>query len=131
MKITVTRETHPGETRVSLTPEAVGRLVKLGAEVELESGIGITAGIADQAYLKAGATLSSDRGRLLGTGDVVLGLRKPTPGDIDLLKRDSVHISLLDPFNEGALIQKFAERGISAISLELIPRTTRAPERWT
>lgn len=126
MKITVTRETHPGETRVSLTPEAVGRLVKLGAEVELESGIGITAGIADQAYLKAGATLSSDRGRLLGTGDVVLGLRKPTPGDIDLLKRDSVHISLLDPFNEGALIQKFAERGISAISLELIPRITRA-----
>jgi NAD(P) transhydrogenase subunit alpha len=126
MKITVTRETHPGETRVSLTPEAVGRLVKLGAEVEVESGLGLTAGFADPAYTQAGATVSADRDRLLSSGDVVLGLRKPAPGEIDLLKRDSVHISLLDPFNEGALIQKFAERGISAISLELIPRITRA-----
>ena len=126
MKITVTRETYPGETRVSLTPEAVARLVKLGAQVEMEAGIGITAGISEEAYIKAGATVSSDRNHLLNSGDVVLGLRKPTIEEVELLKRDSVHISLLDPFNEKALIQKFADCGVSAISLELIPRTTRA-----
>src|ERR1700723_750657 len=112
MKITVTRETYPGETRVSLTPEAVARLVKLGAEVEMEAGIGITAGISEEAYLKAGATVSSDRNHLLNSGDVVLGLRKPTIEEVELLKRDSVHISLLDPFNEKALIQKFADCGV-------------------
>ena len=126
MKITVTRETHPGETRVSLTPEAVARFVKLGAEVEVESGIGITAGFPEEAYVKAGAIISSDRNQLLRTGDLTLGLRKPTPGEIDLLKKGSLHISLLDPFNETALIQSLAERGVSAISLELIPRITRA-----
>jgi NAD(P) transhydrogenase subunit alpha len=126
MKITVTRELYPGETRVSLTPEAVARLVKLGAEVEVEAGIGITAGIAEPAYVKAGATISSDRKHLLNSGDIVLGLRKPTLEEVESLKRDSIHISLLDPFNEKELIQKFADCGVSAISLELIPRTTRA-----
>ena len=126
MKITVTRETYPGETRASLTPDAVARLVKLGAEVEVEAGIGLAAGHAEEAYAKAGATTSSDRNHLLSSGDLVLGLRKPTLAEIALLKRDSIHISLLDPFNEKELIQKFADCGISAISLELIPRTTRA-----
>ncbi len=126
MKITVARETYPGETRAPLTPEAAARLVKLGAEVEVETGIGLTAGYADEAYVKAGAVISADRNQLLNSGDIVLGLRKPTLTDIALLKRDSIHISLLDPFKEKELIQKFADCGISAISLELIPRTTRA-----
>jgi NAD(P) transhydrogenase subunit alpha len=126
MKITVTRETYPGETRASLTPEAVARLVKLGAEVEVEAGIGITAGYSEEGYRQAGAAISSDRNHLLQSGDLVIGLRKPTLEEVELLKQGSIHISLLDPFNEQALIQKLADRGISAISLELIPRTTRA-----
>ena len=126
MKITVPRETHPGETRAPLTPEGAAKLVKLGAQVEVEAGLGAAAGFPDEAYAKAGATISTDRKALLSTGDLVLRLRKPTVADIELLKSGSVHASLLDPFNEKELVQKFADRGISAISMEFIPRSTRA-----
>ncbi|HTL72353.1 MAG TPA: NAD(P) transhydrogenase subunit alpha, partial [bacterium] len=84
------------------------------------------AGFPDDAYTKAGATLSTDRKALLGSGDIVLRLRKPSVEDIALLKPGCVHASLLDPFNEKELVNKFAERGVSAISMEFIPRTTRA-----
>jgi len=126
MKITVPRETHPGETRAPLTPDGVAKLVKLGAQVEVEAGLGLAAGFPDEAYAKAGATLSTDRNGLLSTGDVVLRLRKPSVADIELLKPGAIHASLLDPFNEKELVQKFADRGISAISMEFIPRSTRA-----
>jgi H+-translocating NAD(P) transhydrogenase subunit alpha len=126
MKITVPRETHPGESRAPLTPDSAAKLVKLGAQVEVEGGLGIAAGFPDEAYTKAGATISNDRKALLGSGDIVLRLRKPTAEDISLLKAGGVHASLLDPFNEKELVQRFAERGVSAISMEFIPRTTRA-----
>ncbi len=84
------------------------------------------AGFADDAYTKAGATIATDRQALISSGDIVLRLRKPPVDEIALLKPDSIHASLLDPFNEKELVQKFAERGVSAISMEFIPRTTRA-----
>jgi NAD(P) transhydrogenase subunit alpha len=70
--------------------------------------------------------VSTDRNHLLSSGDLVLGLRKPTIEEVRLLKKGSVHASLLDPFNEKELIQVLADCGISAISMEFIPRTTRA-----
>ena len=126
MKITVPKETHPGETRAPLTPDSAGKLVKLGAQVEVEAGLGMTAGFPDEAYTKAGATVSPDRRALLGSGDIVLRLRKPSLEEVDLLKAGAIHASLLDPFNEKALVQKFADRRVSAISMEFVPRTTRA-----
>ena len=126
MKISVPRETHPGETRSPLTPDSAAKLVKLGAQVEVEAGLGTTAGFPDDAYTKAGATLTTDRKALIGSGDIVLRLRKPPVEEIALLKPNAIHASLLDPFNEKELVQKFAERGVSAISMEFIPRTTRA-----
>lgn len=126
MKITVPRETHPGETRAPLTPDAVAKLVKLGAEVEVEAGLGLAAGFPDETYLKAGASMTADRVSLLGTGDIVLRVRKPAAADIALLKPGAIHASLLDPFNEKELVAQFAARGISAISMEFIPRSTRA-----
>jgi NAD(P) transhydrogenase subunit alpha len=126
MKISIPCEIYPGETRAPLTPEAAAKLVKLGAQVEVEAGLGRAAGFPDDAYTKAGATLSSDRRALLSSGDIVLRLRKPPVEEIALLKPDCIHASLLDPFNEKELVQKFAERGVSAISMEFIPRTTRA-----
>jgi NAD(P) transhydrogenase subunit alpha len=126
MKISVPKETHPGETRAPLTPDGAAKLVKLGAQVEVEAGLGTAAGFADEAYVKAGATISTDRQALVSSGDMVLRLRKPPVDEIAWLKPNSVHASFLDPFNEKELIQKFAERGISSISMELIPRTTRA-----
>ena len=126
MKISVPKETHPGETRAPLTPDAVGKLVKLGAQVEVEAGIGVAAGFPDEAYTKASATISTDRKALVSSGDIVLRLRKPPVEEIAWLKQGSIHASLLDPFNEKELVNKFAERGVSAISMEFIPRTTRA-----
>lgn len=126
MKISVPRETHPGETRAPLTPDSAAKLVKLGASVEIEAGLGLAAGFSDDAYLKAGATITADRRALVSSGDIVLRLRKPPVEEIAWLKENSVHTSLLDPFNEKELVQKFAERGVSAISMEFIPRTTRA-----
>ncbi len=126
MKISVPKETQPGENRAPLTPDGAGKLVKLGAQVEVEAGLGVAAGFPDEAYTKAGATLTTDRKALIGSGDIVLRLRKPPVEEIAWLKQGSIHASLLDPFNEKELVQKFAERGVSAISMEFIPRTTRA-----
>jgi NAD(P) transhydrogenase subunit alpha len=126
MKIAVPKETHPGETRTPLIPASVAKLVKLGAQVEVEAGLGSGSGFADADYTAAGATLTTDRKALLGSGDMVLRVRKPPVEEIALLKSGCIHASLLDPFNEKELVQKLAERGVSAISMEFIPRTTRA-----
>jgi H+-translocating NAD(P) transhydrogenase subunit alpha len=126
MKISVPKENHPGETRAALTPESATKLVRLGAQVEVQAGLGAGAGFSDDAYAKAGAAISSDRKNLVSSADIVLRLRKPPIEEISWLKPNAIHISLLDPFNEKELIQKFAECGASAISMELIPRTTRA-----
>ena len=126
MKISAPKETYPGETRAALTPNGVAKLTKLGATVEVESGIGAGAGFSDDDYVKTGATISHDRKNLLASADMVLRLRKPAVEEVALLKPNAIHASLLDPFNEKDLIQKFAEHGVSAISMEFIPRTTRA-----
>ncbi|MGA9777075.1 MAG: Re/Si-specific NAD(P)(+) transhydrogenase subunit alpha [Limisphaerales bacterium] len=126
MKISVPKETHPGETRAPLTPDSAAKLVKLGAQVEVEAGLGRAAGFPDDAYTRAGATMATDRKALISSGDIVLRLRKPPVEEIALLKPNAIHASLLDPFNEKELVNKFAERGVSAISMEFIPRTTRA-----
>jgi NAD(P) transhydrogenase subunit alpha len=126
MKISIPCEVHAGEARAPMTPDGAAKLVKLGAQVEVEAGLGTAAGFLDDAYARAGATISNDRKALISSGDIVLRLRKPPEEEIALLKTNAIHISLLDPFNEKDLVQKFAERGVSAISMEFIPRTTRA-----
>jgi len=126
MKISIPREIHPGETRAPLTPDSTAKLVKLGAQVEIETGLGQAAGFPDDAYIKAGATIATDRKALIGSGDIVLRVRKPPIDEIALLKSGAIHASLLDPFNEKELVQQFAGHGVSAISMEFIPRTTRA-----
>ena len=126
MKISVPKETQTGETRSPLTPDSVAKLVKLGAQVEVEAGLGSKSGFADEAYSMAGATITADRQALLKSGDMILRVRKPPLDEVDLLKAGCVHVSFLDPFNEKELVEKFAARGISSVSMELIPRSTRA-----
>jgi NAD(P) transhydrogenase subunit alpha len=109
-----------------MTPEGAAKLVKLGAQLEVQAGLGSAAGFPDESYAKAGAVVGSDRTLLLKTADLVLRLRKPPLDEISLLKPGAIHVSLLDPFNEQELVWKLAEAGISAISMEFIPRTTRA-----
>lgn len=126
MRIFVPRETAAAETRVPLLPQMAGKLVQLGADLEVESGLGKSLGIADEAYQKAGAKVTGDRKSALGQADLVLRLRKPPREEIGLLKKGCIHISYLDPFNEAALIQELADSGVTAIAMELIPRTTLA-----
>ncbi|MGH9339405.1 MAG: Re/Si-specific NAD(P)(+) transhydrogenase subunit alpha [Acidobacteriota bacterium] len=126
MKIAVPRELHPEERRVPIIPPGVEKLVKDGAEVEIEAGMGIGSGYRDEDYSGAGASISTDRQQLLSWADLVLRLRKPPLEEVDWLKEGGIHVSFLDPFNETELVDQLARRGISAISMEMIPRTTRA-----
>lgn len=126
MKIFAPKETDPIETRASLDPAAVKKLVTLGAEVVVESGIGVLSDHPDTSYEEAGATVTSDRAGLLGSADIVTRVRKPLSEEVGLLKEGAIHISFLDPFNEKELIGQFASQKSTAISLEMVPRTTLA-----
>jgi NAD(P) transhydrogenase subunit alpha len=126
MQLVIPRETQPGENRVSANPETVKKLVRLGAEVVVESGAGTGAGISDADYEAAGASIGSDRSALLGSADMVLRLRKPDIDEIGQLKSGCIHVSYLDPFNEKDLIKAFASQNVTAVSMEMIPRSTRS-----
>lgn len=126
MHIVVPSETHPAENRVALLPEHVARLVEKGAQITTEADIGQTLNITDEDYQKAGATIEPDRSHLYQSADMVLQIRKPALEDIALLKDDSIYVSLMDPFNEREVIEAFRKKGVTAISMEMIPRITRA-----
>jgi len=126
MNIAVPQEVHAGETRVSMIPEYVAKLVKAGADVSIESGLGQTLRIIDDEYTKAGASVTPDRKALIQNADMILRIRKPAAEEVELMKPGCIYISLLDPFNERELIEKFNVRKVSALSMEMIPRITRA-----
>ena len=126
MQISIPKETHPKEKRVPVIPETVGKLVKMGAKVIIESGMGLGSGYQDEDYTKVGAEVEADREKLLKEGDMVLRLRKPEKSEIKLLKKGCIHVSYLDPFNELELVEEFSKEGINAICMELIPRSTKA-----
>jgi len=125
MKIFAPRETDPVETRAALDPAAVKKLCGLGAEVSVEKGIGSRCDQPDAAYAEAGAKLA-ENAAAAAEADLVLRVRKPAPDEVAALREGTVHISFLDPFNEPDLIAAFAKQGATAISLEMIPRTTLA-----
>jgi NAD(P) transhydrogenase subunit alpha len=126
MRICIPKEKHPGETRIAMVPENASKLIKRGAQVAVEAGIGNTCGYSDADYTAAGASVINDRKELLSSADMVLRLRKPQAEEIGWLKQGCIHISFLDPFNEAQLIKELATRKVSAISMEMIPRLTRA-----
>jgi len=126
MKIAVMKELYAGESRVPLIPVTVAKLVKLGAQIEVESGLGLTCRFTDADYEKAGASVGSSRTDMLSTADMVLRLRKPPAEEVEMMKKGCIHVSYLDPFNEVELVDKLKDADISAVSLEMIPRTTVA-----
>ena len=126
MKICFPHETHPGESRVAATPASVKKLVKLGFDVSVERGAGAASGYPDAEYEAAGARIVADRAELFRSADALVRVR-PTPADeLNLLREGALHISFLDPFNEKELLARMAARKLSVISMEMIPRTTRA-----
>ncbi|MGD2007046.1 MAG: Re/Si-specific NAD(P)(+) transhydrogenase subunit alpha [Cellvibrionales bacterium] len=126
MRLAIPRETHAGENRAAVTPDTVKKLVRLGADVVIESGAGAGAGYPDDAFTAEGASVEGNRDALLGGADMVLRLRKPDLEEVAKLKSGCIHVSYLDPFNEHDLIKEFAARQITAVSMEMIPRSTRS-----
>ena len=125
MLIGIARETAAGELRVAGTPTTVGRLTRLGLDVAVEAGAGAGSALTDGDYESAGAAVDATGERVRGA-DIVLRVRKPDADEVDRLASGSVHISFLDPFRERELIGRLAGRGITAVSMEMIPRSTRA-----
>ncbi len=131
MRIAVAKEIEVGERRVALNPDTVARLVKQGLEVWVETGAGERSFFDDAAYAAAGATIISDPGKLWGETDVLLKVSPPQEredgrSEIELLREGAVLISFLNPLGNPAVAQQLANRQITALSMELIPRTTRA-----
>jgi NAD(P) transhydrogenase subunit alpha len=126
MNIAVPKEVHPGETRVALIPEHIAKLVEMGAHITVETGIGQKLNFSDEDYAKAGASLEANRSNLLQAADMVLRIRKPTMEEVALLKEESIYVSMLDPFNERELIEALMNKRVACISMEMIPRITRA-----
>jgi len=122
MKIGVARERAPNERRVALVPEALSKLRTAGAEVLVEKGAGAKAALPDQAYVDAGASIVSPTD-LFAQSDVVVRVQRPDAEELRLLRRDQVVVGLLQPLIEPRLMQQLAEAGVTAISLDALPRT--------
>ncbi|PLZ91187.1 Re/Si-specific NAD(P)(+) transhydrogenase subunit alpha [Fischerella thermalis] len=131
MRIAVAKEIEVCERRVALVPDIVARLIKQGLEIWVEAGAGERAFFNDAAYEAAGATIIADTNRLWSEADILLKVSPPREredgrSEIDLLKEGSVLISFLNPLANPLIAQKLAARKVTALSMEMIPRTTRA-----
>ena len=126
MQIGVPKETWPGEVRAAMVPANASKLIKEGFSVAVQSGLGAASGYADSDYAEAGASISDDRAALLANADIVMAVRKPDAADVSSLKKGALYVSFLDPFNEKPLVESIAAQGATAISMEMVPRSTRA-----
>ena len=125
MQIAVPKEDHPWESRVPLLPDHVEKLTAAGAKVAVESGTGVSIHIPDDRYRDAGADIVENHDELMGSADLIIKLRKPSVEEIALMTPGAIYVGLLDPFNNREIMERFAERGVSAVSMEMIPRATR------
>ena len=124
MKVGVPRERTEGERRVALVPEAAGRRASSGHQVAGEAGAGAGAFFMDEAYREAGAEVVT--GSVLGDAEVVLKVQPPTLDEVRALKKGATLISFLQPNANQDVIRALAAAGVTAFSLELIPRISRA-----
>ena len=126
MRIAVPKETAPGEHRAALLPANVQRLVDKGVELQVETGLGATIDVGDDQYKQAGAEVVTSRQALVAGADIVLRVGHPTDEEIGWMQKDTIHVSFLDPFTETDVIRKLAAQSVRTISMEMLPRTTRA-----
>ena len=122
MKIGVARETAPGERRVALVPDSLAKLTATGAEILVESGAGLGALIPDSAFADAGATIVSTDG-LYRDADVIVRVQKPSDPEAGRLRSGQAVVGLLQPLLDPQLMARLAGQGVTAISLDAIPRT--------
>jgi len=123
MKVSVPKESAPGETRVAIVPEVVKKLTTGGIEVVVEPGAGETSHVLDSAFEEAGAKLEPGAGF---SGDVVAKVQPPSAEEIGRIQRGSALIAFLQPLTNGEVAQGLADAGVTAFAMEAVPRITRA-----
>src|SRR5213594_610345 len=121
MKVGIPKETVAGERRVALVPEVVGRLVKAGHEVVVEGDAGVEAGFPNDAYTAVGASLGD-----AWAADVVCKVQKPGPAEVGKMREATALVGMLQAATNADLVRQLAQRRVTAFSLELLPRITRA-----
>ena len=122
MKLGVAKETAPGERRVALVPEALGKLTAAGLEILVERGAGTGSSIPDAAYEDAGATIVSTDALYAGA-DAIVRVAKPSSAEVARMRPGQALLGLLAPLIDPATARALADRGVTAISLDAIPRT--------
>lgn len=125
MQLGIPKETASNETRIAIIPASAQKLISKGLTVAVEKGLGAGLNISDEEFKKAGAIVL-ERASLFSSSDLIARIKKPSLEEVSSLKKNVIHISFLDPFNETALIDAFAKNSITSISMEMIPRSTRA-----
>ena len=126
MKIGVPKETAANERRVALTPDVAGRLVKSGLTVLVERGAGEAASFGDEAYRAAGATAGATAAAVFAEGDVVLKVQPPSTEEVRLCREGGAVVAVFQPSAEREVVSQLAARKVTAFSLALLPRITRA-----
>ncbi len=122
MKVGVAKETAPGERRVALVPEALGKLQAAGCEILVETGAGAGSALPDSAYAAAGAMIVPTDA-LYQQSDVVLRVAKPSPAEVGRLRQGQAVVGFLQPLIDPGLARDLAAKGVTAVSLDAIPRT--------
>jgi len=126
MTIGVPAETTPGERRVALVPESVTRLTKAGATVLVQRGAGAPAAFVDAAYEAAGATLAPDAAAVYQGADVILKVQRPSSEELERMREGTVLIAQLAPLGDPSFVELLAKKKLIALSMDAIPRITRA-----
>ena len=126
MRVAAPKELIHDERRVALVPDTATKLIAAKLDVAIQSGAGAGAFISDEAYEKAGVRLVTHAADLLKDADAVLKVQAPMPSEVELLRNDAVLISFLQPATQGDIVKALAKRGVTAFSLELLPRISRA-----
>jgi NAD(P) transhydrogenase subunit alpha len=132
MKIGIPKEVHAGEKRVATTPEVATQLIKLGFEVAIEAGAGSAAHFSDASYVEAGVTVVKSAKEIWTESDIILKVRGPELNpdlkteEVDLLKENQILISFLWPAQNPDLLKKLAEKKVTALAMDMVPRISRA-----
>jgi NAD(P) transhydrogenase subunit alpha len=125
MRIAIPKERRADERRVAASPETVKKFKGLGFDVMVETGAGLEASVPDSAYVEAGATIAPDAAAAYDA-DIVLKVQRPQDDEIGLLKSGSILIAHLAALQNKAQVAQYAEKGVTAFAMELLPRITRA-----
>jgi NAD(P) transhydrogenase subunit alpha len=126
MNVAVPREIGPNETRVALVPETVAKLVKAGATVKVARGAGQRAAFPDEQYVQAGASIVDDPAALFSDADLVVTVTRPDEAALAAIPKRGTLLGLLAPLGDPGYVQRLADLGITALSMDAIPRITRA-----